>query len=574
VIPERTRRAPWLRRALPYCAIFAAWAFFYADTLVRHVRAAFNGVNVSDDARIVLVHFLHYSDPELFANDPIGEYHSRGTGAGFFTLYYLAAKLGDPLLLGKLLPYALFALMLAGVFVAARELAGKAAAFTSVALCLGTAIIVQRLAGGLPRAFAYPFLSWMAAALCLGRVRWLAVLSATGGLFYPVLPVIGGLTLAVLLLVMQPVDRGEASSWSFRKRVIVLALTLATSTAALVPFALAMRPYGATIKESMLQEFPEAGPNGRVDRKDRPPFPPFFVEASRLARATVVGDGRPLVPAIRRLVKADASAGKTLLALIALIASIGFVRLALRESNARRLVALGAATFVGYALANAVTPSLVLPQRYAQYAVPVLVAIALPASARGLWFFAGKAHERERRASAVVLGFGVILLCLFGGRGDPISGLHHRLAREDERLFAAVRKLPKRALVAGFPRGALNDLPIATERTAFLTRELHMPYHTGMTLLMRKRMQALIDAYFARDLAPIRRLRDQHQVTHLLVDTRHFAGEPPSYFAPFGTRIHERFRAARGDFAALKARERASVFRHGARFLLDLERLR
>jgi hypothetical protein len=574
VSPERTRLAAWLRRALPYCALFAAWTFFYSNTLVTHVRAAFNGVNVSDDARIVLVHFLHYSDPELFANDPIGEYHSRGTGAGFFTLYYLAAKLGDPLLLGKLLPYPLFALTLAGVFVAARALAGKTAAFTGVALCLGTAIIMQRLAGGLPRAFAYPFLSWMAAALCLGRVRLLAVLSATGALFYPILPVIGGLTLALLLLAMQPADRGEASSWSFRRRAIVLALTLAASAAALAPFALAMRPHGATIKESMLQAFPEAGPRGRVDRKDRPPFPPFFVEASRLARATVVGEGRPLVPAVRRSVKADASVGKAVLAFVALVASIGFARLALRESNARRLTALGTATFVGYALANAVTPSLVVPQRYAQYAVPVLVAIALPASARGLSLFAGKAHQLERQAPALVLGFGVAVLCLFGGRGDPMSGLHHRISREDERLFAAVRKLPKRALVAGFPRGAMNDLPIATERAAFLTREVHMPYHTGMTLLMRERMQALIDAYFARDLAPIRRLRDQHQVTHLLVDTRHFAGEPPSYFAPFDTRIGERFRAARGDFAALKAREAASVFRHGARFLLDLERLR
>jgi hypothetical protein len=63
-------------------------------------------------------------------------------------------------------------------------------------------------------------------------------------------------------------------------------------------------------------------------------------------------------------------------------------------------------------------------------------------------------------------------------------------------------------------------------------------------------------------------------VTHLLVDTRHFAGDQPRYFAPFDTRIGERFRGARGDFAALKAREAASVFRHEARFLLDLERLR
>jgi hypothetical protein len=553
--------------------MFAAWALLYGETLVAHGRAAFNGVNVADDVRIVLVHFFRFADPELFTRDVIGEYHARGTGLGFYALYAVAGKLGDPLLLGRVLPYPLLLATLTGVFVATRHIAGKAAAFTSVALCLGTAIVMQRLGGGLPRAFAYPFLAWIAAALCLGRVSLLAVSSAAGGLFYPIIPVVGGLSLAALLLLMPAEDRGDASSWSFRRRIAVLALTLAASVAALVPFALAMRPYGATITPAMVAEFPETGAGGRPDRRDRPPFPPFFEEARRLARTFIVGAGDPIVPSVRGAVKSDKTLSRHLLATVALLTALGFLRLGWKSSAARRLSTLGAATFVGYAVADVFTPRLVLPQRYAQYAVPILVAITVPSSARGFLPFGNRRWESSR-TPALVLGFGILLLCLFGGRGDPRSGIHYRLAREDRALFAAVRKLPKTAVVAGFPRGTMNDLPLATRRSAFLTRETHMPYHVVMTLMMRTRMNALIDAYFARDLAPLRRLRDEFEVTHVLVDTRHFVDRPPAYFEPFDAHIRQRFRAARGEFAAIDACKQAVVFRDGPRFLIDLRLVR
>jgi hypothetical protein len=63
---------------------------------------------------------------------------------------------------------------------------------------------------------------------------------------------------------------------------------------------------------------------------------------------------------------------------------------------------------------------------------------------------------------------------------------------------------------------------------------------------MRSRTNTLIDAYLATTQEPIRRLRDDAGVTHLIVDERHFQGSPPSYFHPFQARIDEAVRAARG----------------------------
>jgi hypothetical protein len=117
----------------------------------------------------------------------------------------------------------------------------------------------------------------------------------------------------------------------------------------------------------------------------------------------------------------------------------------------------------------------------------------------------------------------------------------------------------------------MDDLPLLARRTAFLTKQTHMPYHSGMTLLLRERMRALIAAYFAPDDGPLLRLRKQFGVTHLIVEWAHFSGAPPSYFRPFDKDIRRAVRNLRGRKpSVLAAAERASVYRDSTYALLDL----
>jgi hypothetical protein len=550
------------------------WTLLYGPTLLEHATTSLRSDRLCDDARIVLYYFYHFGDPDLFTNDAIGRYHAEGTGAGFHALYWLAAKLSDPLLFGEILPYPLLLATAVGIGVTAHRFAGKPAVFVSVALCLGAALFLHRMSGGLPRAFAYPFLAWCAAALALGRVRWLMLLTAAGGLFYPVITVIGGLALAIWLLLQPAADRGDAATWSLKQRLAALAITVAASAIAVAPFMLRMRPYGTTIKESMLAQYPEAGPGGRHDGKARPPFAPFMRATEHIARASVTGSAHPVVKPARAWMKQDAPRTSLLLSLLAGLAALGIGRLGLRASDAvRRVGALAAATAIGYTLAAAVSPSLVVPQRYVQFAVPILVIVALPASVRGFLRLRGETARTELVDGGAVLVFGLALLVAFGGRGDPNVGIGVRLSRADAPVYAALRKLPKSAVVAGWPKGIMDNVPLVTLRTAFLTYETHVPYHTKMTELMRERMRALIEAYFARDPAPLRRLRDEFSVSHLLVDLRHFDGDAPGYFVPFAREASGLRRKARGDFEVLRAMERAVVFRSGDRALLELRRL-
>ena len=112
-----------------------------------------------------------------------------------------------------------------------------------------------------------------------------------------------------------------------------------------------------------------------------------------------------------------------------------------------------------------------------------------------------------------------------------------------------------------------------TGRRVFVTFETHATFHRGYADHMRERTNALIDAYFATDVKPLRRLRDQHDVTHLVIDRTHYLAAP-IYFAPFDTLIPPQFEAAQRDGAEALRQSGAMIYDDGTYVVLELSRLR
>jgi hypothetical protein len=167
-----------------------------------------------------------------------------------------------------------------------------------------------------------------------------------------------------------------------------------------------------------------------------------------------------------------------------------------------------------------------------------------------------------------------VLLALVGAHGANTAGLTVNVPPAEIPLYRALGGLPATAVIAGFPGEAIDNVPYLTRRAAFITRETQMPFHAEYTLSQRARTRALIAAYFAGGSDPLRRLRDDFRVTHLLVDRRHFERRP-TYFAPFDGDIARAFDAAhaQGGFAALALAPRAGVFTAGPLLLLELAKL-
>jgi hypothetical protein len=222
---------------------------------------------------------------------------------------------------------------------------------------------------------------------------------------------------------------------------------------------------------------------------------------------------------------------------------------------------------VAHTLSLFATPHLFLPERYVAYAMPVLALLVVPAA------FSFLATHPSRVVRSVPLVWNLAVLALVGARGASWSGLTVLVPPAERPIYASISRLPKTSVVAGWPGFAIDNVPYLAQRTAFVTRETHMPFHRRYTELMRERMRALAAAYFASGPGPLRSLRSRHGVTHLLVDRRHFESPPP-YFEPFGSEARALFEAgkARGFELERVARTSAAI-ESGGLFVVDLARL-
>lgn len=170
--------------------------------------------------------------------------------------------------------------------------------------------------------------------------------------------------------------------------------------------------------------------------------------------------------------------------------------------------------------------------------------------------------------SAIALVSLPLLVCL-GKGGSPTSGLLVDL-RESGPVYARLARLPKDALIAGWPSGIVDDVPYAARRAVLVNYESHQAFHTHYTLEMRRRTNAVIAAYFATSPAPLEALRDDYGVTHMLVDLGHFRGQAPRYFKPFDTMIERAIAQPTASYELPRQAEHGEPLGDGRHVLIDL----
>ena len=535
-------------------------AVAFGPPLLEHARNASDSFRFADDARILIPPLYRAEDPALFPADPISDYYAAGLPEALRLVYLVASPVAGPEALSKVLPYLLLLLAVSCLGLTAHRLGGKPAVLGSIALALGSAHVLGRMVGGLPRAFALPLLLAGALALVLGRPIALAALAVIAAAFYPVVGVLLGLSLLGWFLL--PVrDRGQAAIFSVRRRAVVLALTALGIGLVVLPSALRLRAYGPAIDASLVRDFPEAGEYGRFDPPDRSPFPPLPVAAAEPLGATLVGDGTPFFSPMNQRAH-----GTVMAIILFVVTAFGWVALARRRADARRFLVLPAAVVVAHTLSLPFTPHLFLPQRYVAYGLAAVALVGVPAA------FSFAYEDARKGMKFVPLAWNVFVLLVLGARGTSWAGLTVLVPPAERPLYASIAGLPKTAVVAGWPGQAIDNVPYLSRRTAFLTRETHMPFHRDFALLMRQRMRALIAAYYASDPEPLRALRQRHRVTHLIVDRRHFDTLPP-YFAPFDAETRIALAAGRAKgFELERAIARGGASEVGGLVLVELSR--
>jgi hypothetical protein len=550
----------------------------FGAALEAHMKHSSNPFIFNDDVRQQIFPFFRFHEAGLFPHDYFSAYYlACFLPPGYSAFYRFGARVADPACISKVLPYFLLALTVVAVALAARRLAGYLGALVAAGLVLSQGIFLEHMAGGLPRAFAFPALALTATALVYGQPRLLAgIVCATAG-FYPVAAMLGGISLMLWLFVLPASDRGEALDWALGRRLRLVIVTASISALILLPMLLGARAYGRTLGPRDVPSYPELGVGGRDAKETMVSLVETFQQtAIEVVREFFKPVGKPWLQNVRdwannRDGTGANSHGDVILEFLAGVLLVGGVLVAARRSAGRRLWLLGVGAWVGYLAARSLAPYLFLPQRYVMYSVPILLVLLIPAAGATI---GGQLSSRRLAAvwePAGVMMMAAMVLLPFGGRGNSDAGLKID-AESQRRLYNFLGRLPKDAVIAGWPMD-VDNVPYLSRRQAFITFELHQTLHQDYADEMRRRMRALIDAYLATDQRALVRLRDEFGVTHLIFQQSRLEN-PPFYFRPFSAWIRKAFNDGVGKgFEIPRQVDAATVFSDGPFVVLDLRRL-
>ena len=463
-------------------------------------------------------------------------------------------------------------------------LGGAALSFAVMAFTITAWIFIGLgFIGGAPRMYGYPLIAIVLYALLRDHPRLLGLTAILGALLYPIVAIIAGICLAGWLILPLYAKQSIVSRWSLPRRLATLAVFGLLTLSCLVPLLVGNRAYGRRLVTADIVNYPEAGADGNYRAYDQLPYPLFGNESLSYYLGPLYSHGDAIAPWLNvhknlapvTLLVALAAAGLAILVVV----SAGLRRVL--QSNERgagiRLLGFFIVCTILHVIAWVATPYLYIPTRYLMFSLPLIVTFIFPWSLyllvnRCSWF-ADSPKLRDFTFLAII----AVYLAAFGGRGNVEFEKGSMVAKSSQPLFETIAALPKNSLIAGWPYGEMKNIEYVTRRNALLTAQLHQVLHLGYVETMRQRMDALFDAYFSVEAAPLVRLRDQFGVTHLLIEAHHFTDpkRPPEYFSPWRSRIGPRLEAVR-DKAYLMSQslhQRAAVFNRNGLILLDLARL-
>lgn len=551
---------------------YSIYIIVYVGTLIALFGGSFRqhfskGMRLeyyNDDVRQQVWPFFRYSGQGLLENNYIADYYLSGLPIAYKALYALAAKFWNLYTVSSILPYVLFLLTVLGIGLASHKLSGWAGSWMSVAFMLSSTIYLERMTGGLPRSFAFPLFAWLCVALVYGKPTILFVVTVLGAGFYPVVACVGGVLLFGWCFIIAKSLRGVVSEWSLLYRSVVLAVLGALIIGLVVPVMMTVKPFGPMLPSKEFKEFPELAPKGRYEKgHERLPFPSILTELVIYTQSSL------------SIQEKTSFYHNLLWFVVCCLAVLGMYHLISQSVEAKRLGLLFIVSSLFYFLAQPLSPQLFFPQRYLLYTIPLLVTIFLPAAIYTLLGHWLKHRNIRKFQSITVAVLGAALILTNGARGISEAGFTREITEHHE-LYEFVGSLPNDVLLAGWPTGAVENIPYLCKRSVLICYETHQAFHRSYTLEMRQRMSYLIIAYFATDLNPILQLKEKFGITHLLLDTRNFGETVPRYFRPFNGPIkvtHRKMRSQGGPIMLQEPYTQSIVFQNGPFILFDLVHL-
>lgn len=468
--------------------------------------------------------YHRFGDPDLFAGDYLTSFVSAFPQPHLYaglTKFWLWLG-GDLLMLHRLMTVICWLAFLSGMAFAARQIGGWVMVVGVVGIALVQPIYLHQITSATPHAFAFPLMAWGLAALLCGSTRGLMVVTLLSGLLYAATVPLLGVMLAWQVLVAQRL-------WSQSRRrqfwsLLLLALTGGLSLWLVFASLRGLEGFGAALAPLQRMEvYPENGPEGRH----------FF------------GVFSPLTYVLGKTVSQFkfSAALQSLFFMLVYAAFCLYGLFNLNKSERPRAVFIA---FVVCAVAIWLAILLLKPfhsYRFVLYPAFTVMPLLFVA---GLQQFMHRHEKTLRFPEVITLALLTVFVLAFDSFDEKKLGYSGNLGSEEQKIADFAAAQPQDSTLAIWPEveTPLEMIPYVARRPLFVMRKLHYPNYEGHLLTMRARMQALIDAYLAVEEEPLHSLHCRWGVDYLVVDKRHFDGEPgarPRYFAPFDAEIEERW---------------------------------
>jgi hypothetical protein len=574
---------PWNRKSvLIFAAIVFSLVAMYGPNVVNNVQNLLNPYVFNNDSRIYIPTMFQFVDSDILPKSYDLNHHYNHSPIGYRGIYALTAPWIDPVYSSKILSILLLIAGLIPFTLIAYRLGGAIAVWASLTLFFSYGIEVS----GLPRAFAFPILAWATLGLVYGRVMIIATMTVLGAFFYPTSGVTSGMMLFSALFLLPKIDQGTGQNYSISKKRTILAGAFFLSVAILSPALFLSFDDGRLLTSADCAQYPEISEEGRYGSSgvcaSQPLLPRAVIEESKHAISDYFG-GVPWSQTLRRLgyFKLKLLSGFSrdgLLTIPLWILTLAGTSLFYSNNIAvRRISWLMIAGCAGYVIAEPVSPYLYRPERYIQVPVTLFFLLMFPPSLiRVTTYISTKRPNswfKHPQAPSVVVIFTVGVCLLFmGGRGNRFLGMDKNLSGEDEVIMIQyIKTLPKDTLLAGWPRGFVESIPYTAKRSIFISKETHAVLFKNYADVMRKRMYAMVDAYFSTTSAPLKRLHNEFGVSYLVVEDFYLHKQSGNYFAPFTEYIREKMEEMEEPGSeVMRQLPHAQVFSAGSRVVLDL----
>lgn len=517
----------------------------------------------NDDARTILFPFHAYGSQGTLGNDPIAEEMLSAVPWGVRLLYLMFVPLFDVYVAAKLVQIVAFLVLVwAAVVLSRGRRTGAAAAALLVFFFLHTQFAVDRVAGGLPRAFGFPcFALWLAGILAHNRrARFAApVLLA---LSYP--SVMNMILAAEGLWALRGIFRLK---WEVvLRRLKRYAILVGVCIVCVLPATVGSEERGPIHTLAQAEKEPAFGRQGRLW------ILPFEDPVKAMSEAFL----DPARPKGARPGGLFASLDKDK-GMVSMLIVGGFLLLPLLRLGPAPAVA--GVFFVGtaiiYALSRSFAFALYSPERYYSFGMR-MACLALLVSCSAELFYWLRSGTREIARNLFVFGvIGTLWLVLGDGFSKNTGMTINQSA--DKSLYDFIRTTPKESRFAAHLLDG-DGIPFWGARAHTGSFETLQPWFTKSWARQKKRTTDTLAALYSTDEREVLRFTEEYRITHLLVNRsrmgRNARGSSGS-FEPFTSETKKLLLGKDpNDFVLNRPPKDAILFKSGRFQVVSVERLR